>query len=130
LWSFLVPFLSLVRPYQIMRETRDRTYREWVDQPERTTGLTLPSDVVGLWWGWFVTAGAAGYVASRIGWRSVTAQEEVASMIVTLGSDLVDLAASIIALRLVRHLTALQAPLLREGAVPASRVVTSGGPPG
>ncbi|WP_448606454.1 DUF4328 domain-containing protein [Paenimyroides ceti] len=52
-WSWFIPFLNLLRPYQIMRELFSRTYK-LLDRAHIVYGKKIPVYYLKLWWfmGW------------------------------------------------------------------------------
>jgi len=116
LWGFLVPFLNLFRPQQIMREIWDDTYVQWVEEPSRVAGLHCPADRVNLWWGLFLVSSVLSSAAGRFSWRAVTAADEATATLWYLISDSLDVVAAIVAVLLVRSVTALQRPFLDNAA--------------
>ena len=117
IWGFFVPFLNLVRPRQLMREVWDTTSRRWEEEPGRVVGLVRPTDRVNLWWGLFLATGFLGNFVGRIYWRATTAQETLHATWLTVFADAFGLSAVMVAIVLVRSVTALQRPFLGDAPV-------------
>ena len=113
-WGFFVPFLNLVRPMQVVRDVWDNSALAWQESPDRTVGRVRPPDLVGTWWSWFLATSILGNLAGRVYFRAVTAEEVLHAQGLYLVSNVVDVAAAWIAIRLVRALSDLQTPLLDD----------------
>ncbi len=111
-WGFLIPFLNLIRPQQLMREIWDTSTGVWASTPERVAGLRQPADRVNLWWGCFIASNLLGNVAARVGWKASTAGESLGAAGLDLAATGFDVVAALVAIALVRATTALQLPLL------------------
>lgn len=63
-WSWFVPFLNFVRPYQIMKETWESTD----DILNRYTNYqhNFKINTVNMWWGLWIIQGILGYIGSRM----------------------------------------------------------------
>jgi len=59
--GWFIPFLNLVRPYQIMREIWDGTFRNAGMETEGS------SSIVGLWWGLYIGGNILSNIFSRMG---------------------------------------------------------------
>ncbi len=93
--AWFVPFLNLVRPFQIMGEMWRHAGRERVG----------PYAVVGLWWTGFLV----GNFADNIGTGMLTGSSDDAALQgvkVLLASDVVSCVAALLAILIVRRLTA------------------------
>ncbi|MBL8728362.1 MAG: DUF4328 domain-containing protein [Planctomycetes bacterium] len=93
--GWFVPFLNLVRPFQIMGEM-------WRHAGHARVG---PYAIVGLWWTGFLV----GNFADNIGTRMLNGGSNDAALLavkVLLGSDIVSCVAALLAILIVRRLTA------------------------
>lgn len=121
IWGFFVPILNLIRPQQLMREIWTTTSGIWEREASRVVGLARPSDLVNLWWAFFLATSFFGNAVGRASWRATTTQEMLWATWATLFADAFDIAAVLVTLALVRNVTALQRPLL--GHAPAGPAV-------
>jgi hypothetical protein len=117
-WGFVVPILSLYRPYSIMEEIRDGTEYRWDEQPDAFAGLPRPKARVKLWWGLYLLKVFAESFTMRMGWKASTAGEYLAALQTEFLGCFLELIAVAPALMVVHSITALQVPLL---AKPSSR---------
>jgi hypothetical protein len=96
--AFLVPFLNLVRPYQILREAWDHSTRS-VD------GVSAPAGLLGIWWGSWLLSNVAGQISFRYG---MSAGEELDALItmteLNIFSNVVSVPAAILAMLVVHRL--------------------------
>ncbi len=94
-WWFCVPFANLFKPYVAVREV-------W----EHSKGAVPP--LFGLWWGAWVLSGILGQIV----WRMTDPDDSIPELLSTdrivLAGDVVDLAAALLALWMVRSLHAGQ----------------------
>jgi hypothetical protein len=98
--AFFVPFLNLVRPFRIVRET-------WhLSDPDAPDGSTSP--VVGWWWGTWLVAGVLGQAALRLGLSIQTPQDALTTSYVSIAADVASLIAAVFAIRVVRGIDARQ----------------------
>jgi len=110
--GFFVPFLNLVRPYQVMREVWCRSYPQSPEsgatlegQSPQTPTLTL----VGWWWGLFLLSGALGRISARIALAGdPTLQQLKIGSVASLISDLIDIPTAWLAIRIIGHITPWQ----------------------
>ena len=111
-WSFFVPLINLFRPQQLMRELWSAYSAKWDDEPERVAELKRPTDLVNLWWGFFLTTSSFGNMVTMAAWRVTTAHDQLQLTRGILFTDAFGIAAALIAVALVRNVTALQRPIL------------------
>jgi len=107
--SFFIPILNLFRPFQAVREI------EQASDPH--AGPTdwhrvQPSGRVGLWWTFWLLSNFMAQVVTRMSWNS-DPQIAHASSLVGLFEAGITTVAAIMAIRVVRHLHALQEEKMR-----------------
>ncbi len=88
--SWFVPFLNLVRPYQIVREI-------WENAVGPEAGL------VRWWWGLFLLSGFVGSVVAQSGGETIS--EVLTASWLMLGSDALDIPAAVLAIFIVRRIS-------------------------
>jgi hypothetical protein len=112
--GFFVPFLNLVRPFQVMREVWHGSNPARLE-PDTAAGLPAigghlgtPS-LVGWWWALFLVSGFVGNIAVRIGFPQdhTLAQLQNFSRLLVY-SDLLDIPSALVAIRLVGRITSWQ----------------------
>ena len=114
-WGFVVPFLNIVRPQQMMRETWDVMLERWLRDAEGSAAL-VPADRVNIWWGLFIANLLATNFSNRLASRAVSVEENVLSTTITQGTDALSVVAAVVAIGLVRNVTRLQQLLLDQPA--------------
>lgn len=112
--GFFVPFLNLVRPFQVMREVwhgSDPTRLERdaaADSPPIGGHLGTPS-LVGWWWALFLVSNFIGYIAGRMGFspnQTLGQLQDLSRLLVF--SDLLEIPSALVAIRLVGRITSWQ----------------------
>jgi hypothetical protein len=128
-WGFIVPILSLYRPYAIMDEIRDRTEYRWDEQSGALGDLQRPEARVKLWWGLYLAKVLVESFTARLGWNATTAQETLASVNAEMFGTVLELVAVAPAVMIVQSITALQIPIL-SGASAAAPIAGMSDSPG
>jgi hypothetical protein len=107
--AFFVPFLNLVRPFQIVRELWHLSDSSSTVTTARTAGQKLPTPpIVGWWWGVWLVSGLLGQAVWRFSWRAITLQEILTAAYITIASEVVGIVAAVLAISLVRSIDARQ----------------------
>ena len=119
-WSFFVPFLNLVRPFQIMREVWHGSDPSALNQDgtvEPRNTFETPR-LVGWWWGLFIVSNVFDNLAARMMFLGDDSLQHLQTAgAVMLISDILNIPAAILAIRLVVRLAHWQmerAELIRE----------------
>lgn len=118
-WGFIIPFVSLIRPFQVVRDVQKQLdfagLPEPAPQPSRTEAMgyrtmtfdapppatPLPVAFFGWWWGFFVAMNLLGRMHSHSAkWDPVNAYHFAAF------DDVIRIAAAWFAIKVVRNLTA------------------------
>jgi len=110
--GFFVPFLNLVRPYQVMSEVWKRSMELWTERPSAHIRANPPRDLVGLWWAGFLLTSFAGNLSGQLMLRAEGLDQIRIAASVTLVANLVDIPAAIVAMLLLGAVTRLQTALL------------------
>jgi hypothetical protein len=101
--GFFVPFLNLVRPFQVVREI-------WKDSDPNLTDdsswqSTSTSPLIGWWWAFFLISGLAGNVTLRMALRGRETMSDLLAMSWTmLISDVLSMVTAIFAILVVRDI--------------------------
>jgi hypothetical protein len=106
--GWFVPILNLVLPPRVMSEIdRGSSFIAGVSRSP-SIRTTRRSTLVGVWWALFLVSGILGFVANRMAHDAKDADDSLHSVWFQFGSDLLDVAAALAALALVRRITQLQ----------------------
>jgi hypothetical protein len=112
-WSFFIPFVNLVRPYQVIRDLHDRLAPDGVPEPAprpRADGAGgyrrvemekapppghLPAAWIGAWWAFYVLGGVAAtmlgvFVSPRLHGLLVNASEVASATLAVLAVRAID----------------------------------------
>jgi Domain of unknown function (DUF4328) len=112
--GFFVPFLNLVRPFQVMREVWRFSYPSAVESGATPEGPSHhPSRPtlapVGWWWGLFLLSAAFGRIATRIALAGNPSLELLkVGSVASLTSDLLDIPTAWLAIRIIGHIRGWQ----------------------
>jgi|GEM_PF-1971578 len=122
--GFLLPVISLFRPYMMMDEIWKKLGQAWDQSPQLVHGWKRPGAVTRQWWGLFVIAMLMTNVAYKlIDYANTAASAAVANWMSVLANGLTILAA-IPAVLVVLRTTALYQPLLAAIPTPSNALAT------
>ena len=112
--GFFVPFLNLVRPFQVMREVWHGSDPAGLerdvapDGPEIRNRLGAPR-LVGWWWALYLVSGISGNIVARMAFApNQTLDQLQAFSALLVFSDLLDVPSTLVAIRLVDRVTSRQ----------------------
>jgi Domain of unknown function (DUF4328) len=101
--GFFVPFLNLVRPYQVVREL-------WRLSDDTPDDKDVPSpSLLGWWWGFWLLTNVAGQAAFRMAMGAKTAQEILTATHVNVAANVVSIVCAALAIPVVRTIERKQA---------------------
>ncbi|MEP7341060.1 MAG: DUF4328 domain-containing protein [Acidobacteriota bacterium] len=113
--GFFVPFLNLVRPYEIVKEIWKGSNPDSAvpDDPSAqvpfTTGqYASKSPLIGVWWGLWILSNMVSNAIFRFSSKANTAEELLTWSWVSLGSNLLWVAAGVLAILVVKGIDAMQ----------------------
>lgn len=106
--GFFVPILNWYRPFQVMREvwrgsaflSRTSSASNW--------NVVRTSPLVILWWGLFVFSGSLGSSSFRFSLADESLPELLSASYASIGAQIVDIPAAIVAILLVQRITEFQ----------------------
>ncbi len=135
--GFFVPFLNLVRPFQVMREVWHGSDPSGVERDAGSSGPSMRNQLgtpalVGWWWALFLISGFLGNIIMRMGFSENQTLDELQALSgLLVFSDLLDIPAVIMAVRLVSRITGWQARRAQrigqiDSQLPSGSVHTSG----
>ena len=106
--GFFVPFLNLVRPFQVMKEVWSGSEFLSGESREESWQAVPSGSLVGWWWGCFLISSMIGNAAARLTFGAVELEELLISSWVLLVSDLADIPAAVFGLLMVRRISGFQ----------------------
>lgn len=115
--GWIVPFVSLYRPYTIMREIWQRTQRMGY-------GYVTSHTLLRVWWGLFLLRSAVGIATGLIANQASTLEGIRAQLLWLAGSAVFDLAALFVTMQVIRRITDFEQQLQLQ-----AQVATLGGLP-
>lgn len=104
-WSvgwYFIPFANLWKPLQAMKQIWQASADPASWQSQKTPAL------LSNWWALWITSSLLSNMSFRMSFKANTSSEMLASEIITLISDLVDIPLCLVAMRLVREIIRLQ----------------------
>jgi len=99
--SWFVPFISLYRPYQIMKEL----YQETADLLKRNNirvNSNFTTSLLGWWWGLWLLSNAIGQFVFRYSNNAVTIDELTTSTIASMIGNLVSIPLALITIKVIQ----------------------------
>lgn len=100
---FFIPIANLWKPYQAMKELWQTS-----SKPEAWESESVPA-LLGGWWVLWLLSNVLGQASARLAFREGSGQElAVASEVLSLISSLVDIPLSLVAMRIVKTIHAMQ----------------------
>lgn len=97
-WGFIIPIISLYKPYRLMRETFTASSPSADDK----------HNLVGAWWALFLLNGLAGQISIRMARNADTIAELVEVTQVSILSNIIDIPTAAVAIVMVRTLSEWQ----------------------
>jgi hypothetical protein len=113
--GFLVPFLNLVRPLQVMREVWHGSDPSGLERDTGSSGPSLRNQLatpalVGWWWALFLISGFLGNLIMRMSFAENPTLDQLRTLTrLMVFSDFLDVPAAILAVTLVGRVTGWQA---------------------
>jgi hypothetical protein len=119
---WFVPFLNLVRPFQVVREIWQRS------DPAIDTSISVGSStpMIGWWWGLWVGYNLVGHAAFRVAMDATTVETLTAASWLQVAGGALELPCGLLAIAIVRGITARQEEKILIGTAQVREV----GPPG
>jgi len=121
-WGFIIPFINITRPFQVMRDVHDHLAPEVLPEPpvqvqsSELSGyrgvevkappppVQLPHASIGAWWGFFWVGNVFGNIAARQ--TGTTIDAVLARNALNAVSDAIDIVSAVLAIVVVRGVTA------------------------
>jgi len=103
IWSFMIPFINLVRPFQIAKEIATET-RGKIASIKGEVFNSRGSYILGIWWALFLISRFMGRIAARVKLNAETVDELSNATQLYLFSDLLDIPAAIAAILMIRYI--------------------------
>ena len=111
--AWFVPFLNLVRPYQIMNELYIETKRLLAKKEVTHNPDILKTNYLGVWWGLWILNGILGGILSRMGLRADTVDELIVITVGYMITYLIGIPLALVTVKVIRDYSKSE-PLLRQ----------------
>ncbi|MEN8122771.1 MAG: DUF4328 domain-containing protein [Bacteroidota bacterium] len=104
IWSFVIPIVSLFRPYKIAKEIA-------VEYGNRLSGInsnyksSINFSIIGLWWTFFLIANYIGQFAFKSVLKDDTIEQMIASTQAYMISDFIDIPAALLTLLMIKQIS-------------------------
>jgi hypothetical protein len=110
--AWFVPFLNLYRPYQIMKELYEKTYRNFKGTNDRFAVLE-DINLVAIWWTFWVLKNIIGQISSKISTSAVTLEQIESATTVHMIYYVVGIITAFVTVKVVRNYNFIE-PLLEN----------------
>lgn len=116
--AWFVPFLNLVRPYQIMKEIWEKTQQAVTLR----LGQEQPATLVGIWWAGYLIMSVYGNITSRLYLQTEGIEELLTATVLEMIGDVLDIAVTIIVMIMIRRTHEFEVALWQEAHEPSDSV--------
>lgn len=107
--SWIIPILSLFRPYQVMKELWKGSYSSMRSESLETWTESPVSPLLGFWWGTWLVSGWVSWIAVRVFFSGESTPEEfIVGDWFAIASDAFGIVSAVMAIVLVRGITSHQ----------------------
>lgn len=100
--GFFVPFLNLIRPFQVMREIWKASDPDVDYQNDSSWQYSASSPLIGLWWGTWILAGVLGRLVFTFSKGAETIASLLSLTYLSIASDIVNLIPAVLVIMLVK----------------------------
>jgi len=108
--AWFIPFLNLVRPYQIMQELYEKT-REVLTAQNPEASIILSHSMVGWWWALWILSNILGQFVYRYTMKAKSIDELITATVASIISNLVAIPLGIIAISVIRDYARVESQL-------------------
>lgn len=107
IWGFVVPIISLYKPYKMMREMVDKMKAQIAnsDLSYENTGTSI----IGWWWTLFIISNYAANLVLRLAFRdNETLEDYIHLSQVNLASDVIDTIAAVLTIFMIQKVSSIE----------------------
>lgn len=116
--AWFIPFLNLVRPYQIMREIWNGTQRAL---PHRYPDIA-PLGLLGVWWALYIIMGIASNISVRMAMNVQTLDDLTSLAMASIVAEAISIPAAFITIQVIKKVSAFEDELWDEALNPSDSV--------
>ena len=106
--GFFVPFLNLIRPFQVMREIWKASDPDVDYQNASSWQYAASSPLIGFWWGTWILSGVLGRLVFSFSRDAKTVDALLSMTHLSIASDVVNLIPAVLVVVLIRSIEARQ----------------------
>ncbi len=109
-WGFVVPILNLFRPYQMMKETWNKTLltnKTLNDNYDINRGAAF----IGLWWAWFFISRIVNQISLRMGLRVETLDDYILSANFDIFASVFDVLGVFVTVFMIKRIASVEADM-------------------
>ena len=121
--AWFVPFLNLVRPYQIMKEIWEGSQRAVAHR----LGVMEGTGFIGLWWAAHLISNIYSNIVTRISNNAATAEDLMSAHRLELIGDVLSIIATVLAIQLIRKTVVVEQELYLESTEPTDSIFSNTG---
>jgi len=122
IWSFIIPIVSLYRPYQIMNEIWFETQMQ-VRKIFSETKINISTFLMGTWWALFIITNYVGNFVIKTSFKNDTIEEMINSTRAFMISDFLDIPAAIITIILIHQVSIFESKLFEANKLTGQNIV-------
>lgn len=112
-WCWFIPILNLFRPYKITKEIWSETQHQ-VNKLNSTYQVDTSDAGIGVWWAFYLISNFVANIGTRLSFRADSIEElEAASILIGI-SNVLDIAAALFAIAVVKKISNAEALLAHE----------------
>lgn len=102
---WFIPFINLVKPYNIVKELWHRTHYGNIRGHE--AAVSAPA-TIGIWWSSYLLTGFISRGAAKLGEMAETIPQFIAATLIDAGGDLLTVIAGLLLIGIIRHIDRTQ----------------------
>jgi len=110
-YSFMIPIVSLYRPFQIAKEINEKTQRR-IQQLRPDYEINSSSWLIIIWWTFYLITNVIGQIVFRTALKADTVEQMITGSQVSIISDLLTIPAAIATYYLIRDIAKKETVLL------------------
>lgn len=107
IWGFAIPFINLVRPYQIMVEIWEKMQRR-IAEINQSFQVNDNKALIISWWAFFIISGIIGQLVFRLAFKDESLQGLITSNEIMIASDTFDILAMLATVIMIKKVSKVE----------------------
>ncbi|MEQ9231814.1 MAG: DUF4328 domain-containing protein, partial [Cyclobacteriaceae bacterium] len=103
IWGFVIPIISLYKPYQMMKELADKMHAH-IMLNSISFQTEKPNFIIGIWWAAYLIKNVIAQLSLRVFNGENSVDELITSSKAALASDVFDIIAALITLAMIKQI--------------------------